>query len=321
MSGSTVTVNPGVAQQLTGAPISAGSTIYNQDSNNGVWLSSVQSVSPNNGMFLGALGTLEWTKGQVWACVDTGVTQPVQLTISDDVSNITNPVELGAAIAAKLLVTGVPNVLTEDTIYFGPQGNMTLDVSGYASLVIAPTGNGLNYEFQAPGAVIGPNNFIGLPTIVPVIGPSLAITAGSGIGNLLVIGSNRLPPLGREISAGFSSEGWIGSTGNIAMLAGQSYPLNASNDSVLFQGPCYAQAFITGTTVKGFWTMQTLLSNNVFNFMDTDKCSVFNTNEYRTNYFSAAIPANIDVNSGSGFSFKCFVAGTCDVSLGLVPAY
>lgn len=157
MPGSTVPVSPGPAVQLQGAPLDNGFLLYNNDAVNSIWISSVQAVSPGNGILLGPFATAQWSynKGLPWACVDTGVTTPVLITITNDVSTLDNPAAVAAATAAALLLQGVPQVFVQEEVYNGtvPYGQLLpLDVSKYASIIVMITSATDPFNFVLVGA-------------------------------------------------------------------------------------------------------------------------------------------------------------------------
>jgi hypothetical protein len=138
MTNQTAPVNPGGAG-LINSGLTAGSLIYNQDSKNAVWLSSQPNVTPGFGIPLQPLGNVTWSGGPVYAIVDSGVTAPVNLTITSDVSGSDNPVAVGSAVAAQLLSKGVPSVFLGDILYNSSPSGRSLTLTGvskYASLNI-----------------------------------------------------------------------------------------------------------------------------------------------------------------------------------------
>lgn len=146
MSGATYQVTPGPPVQLSGASLNAGTVIYNSDPNNGVWIGAAGTVSPGNGIRVGPFSTAQWAanKGTLWACVDTGVTAPVSITVSDDVTAVDNPAAIAASVAAKLLAGGVPSVMIHDVLVDhvlipwlpGSAGMINVDTSKYASVIV-----------------------------------------------------------------------------------------------------------------------------------------------------------------------------------------
>jgi hypothetical protein len=143
MSGTTVAIKKGNAStQVSGAPLTAHTTLRNTDPNNAVWLSSSPAVTPNNGMKLGPLGSLQWVANALcWGCVDTGVVSDVLLNYSDDVDQVNDPLAIAIATSTELLANGIPNVListpllTDVTINAGTSST-ALPTSQFASLII-----------------------------------------------------------------------------------------------------------------------------------------------------------------------------------------
>lgn len=198
----------GSVQVVAGVPTvvslsaAAGMLVANTDSTDAVWIGPDSSVAPGNGTKLGPLGSVEWTTANsaVYAVVDTGVTNPVILTTSSDVSNVDNPVAVGSAVAAQLLATGVPSVLTGGIISYNDPSAI-IDVSQYASItvsVLIVTPGKLVYQFFAGNGGVALSTrtlVIANPTTltfsVPVNGPWFQISSSGGFSNLMMYGSNR----------------------------------------------------------------------------------------------------------------------------------
>lgn len=98
----------GGAQRLIQMP-PLGATISNLDTANGVWVSPSSSVQPGNGVFLGVGGSMTWGHPSEvpYACVDTGVTTPVLLTISTAAQNVQNPAVIAEAVALAITAQGI----------------------------------------------------------------------------------------------------------------------------------------------------------------------------------------------------------------------
>lgn len=209
--GTVTTVHPQLA---------AGATIYNGDINNAVWVASSPSVSPNAGMRIGPKGSLQWTNNNApcYAATD-GVS--VTLTVSTDIQNLNNPVDIGVAVATQLLANGIPSVFLGNVISSGNSlpvlgggyGITNLDVSRYASVVVTirPT---LSSQISATctddfGGNLGsfdfPVTYAGSPVTfsIPVTGPILSLTSTSATYSYNVYGSNRSVP-GPRIMNGYS---------------------------------------------------------------------------------------------------------------------
>jgi hypothetical protein len=203
----------GVARQYANK-LEAGALLYNTDANNAVWLAATQAVAPNYGMRLGPLGTATWNGGPIWAVVDTGVATPVQIAVSPDVTQLTNPVDVASAVAAKLLIQGVPSVslLTTLTTVTNVGNNISsgiLDVHLYASVMIRASSLHnfalrIDQYADAAGTILINTEYITCTDIVnprswhiPLSGIALKITTfnnGTADINYTVIGSNRTIP-------------------------------------------------------------------------------------------------------------------------------
>lgn len=206
----------GSVQVVVGVPTivslsaSAGMLLANTDSKNAVWINSDASVSPGNGTKVGPLGSVEWTTPNVaiYAALDTGVSTPVTLTTSTNVSNVDDPVAVGSAVAAQLLATGVPSVLTGQALDATPAFNMNgMDVSTFASVTVSLTfiqgGGVLAYGYYDPstGARISGRQFVitdagPFAFTAPVKMPNfyMSVTGGVQFHNQVLYGSNRALP-------------------------------------------------------------------------------------------------------------------------------
>lgn len=202
-------VNPGPAQQFTGAPLKRTATIVNLDLNNTMWVGSAANTGPNVGQPIAAQGSIEWTGQQVYASVDSGVTAPIKFTISEDIQNYQNPVGVAQAIAQQ----GVPLVFTEEGVPGASPvtvtaGNVSaaIDVHKYATLYISAVNLDaaspciIELQFLAPdNTVSGTVNLSGRfssfniqPVAVPVQGTQLFIINNSAHNVQLDIqGTNR----------------------------------------------------------------------------------------------------------------------------------
>lgn len=94
--------------------LSSGSTIYNMDGKNSIWVSANPGVFSGIGMKIGPRGTLTWAGNSAcYAIADAVATDSVPITISDNASGMTNPVDVGVAVA--LGVADQALSLTDDT--------------------------------------------------------------------------------------------------------------------------------------------------------------------------------------------------------------
>lgn len=147
MSGNTYTVQPGAPQQFTGASIPANSVIINTSSKGSIWISSNQSVAPGIGIELNPAASVTWIGKQLWAVLDpnavdiVGNPTPVNFTLTDDISNINDPV----AVAEALIIAGVPITYREVLLFNDmigddptfPVSTPLLDVSTYSTIIVA----------------------------------------------------------------------------------------------------------------------------------------------------------------------------------------
>lgn len=116
--------------------------VINTSANDLVYLGNSSGVSPASGVPLEAGTALPWIAGgEVWAVVAPGTTNTIAVVITSAIAGWEpSPAAIAAAVAAELLAEGIPNVLVENVIFSGTLaslGQTTLDVSGYASVVIA----------------------------------------------------------------------------------------------------------------------------------------------------------------------------------------
>lgn len=177
MAEQSVPVLPGQITTLAVA-MPAGTTIYNGDPVNAVWISGNPTPGPGSGMRIGPKGSLSWTDAgsPVYAGPDTGVSTVTTLTLSGAVAQLVNPVDVGAAVAAQLLAKGVPSVLVGKTLVSSvitmpsdPSFPWTVPgtIGGYASLAVYVSSNKpqrLTLEWadtsQSPAAVLPGSSYI-----------------------------------------------------------------------------------------------------------------------------------------------------------------
>lgn len=126
MAGWTVTVPIGPSSTQLGGPLISGAVIYNNDPTNTVWVGS-QNVKPGAGTPIKPLSyipvlTPSGTAGvttpkQFWAVVDSGVSTPIILTVTEDASAYNDTIAEGAAIALAIAEEGIPSVFLRTLIY------------------------------------------------------------------------------------------------------------------------------------------------------------------------------------------------------------
>lgn len=350
MSGTTITVKPGAPQWISGATFAQGSTIYNLDDTNAVWLSSVQAVSPGNGIIVPALGSIEWTgKSNPWACVDTGVTDPVDLMVSDDGNNLQNPLAIAIATATELINNGVPSSLILD--YLGtitPSAGITPDVHKYNSLLLVGrfssnigspqyTVNVNIYAYPYPAtnsnailrdnvvvASQEPTSIVNTPNLQPVLVSCLGSgsylypnEAWNAAFSVDVFGTNRVIQSGHIERYGFESSGLIMDTGNTAWTSGQtSFLGGATSIGGFFQGPCSLSMQVSGSTLTGYLGFQIKGTNVYTPILDSSGLTA-GTNGSRWGTIMTAFPANL---TNIYFQPEATVA-TARVMVVATPAY
>lgn len=139
MTDQSITVSRNVT--TLGVFLEAGTTIYNSDATNAIWVSSSPNVAAGVGMRIGPKGSLVWNdRSPCYGVVDTGTA--VVVNIGSGVSQLTNPIDVATATAAQLLATGIPSVFVGDLLFnqvmTSNVGNFVLPdfVDKYASLTI-----------------------------------------------------------------------------------------------------------------------------------------------------------------------------------------
>lgn len=170
MSADTYQVNPGPAIQLSGSPIPDGSMIINNDPLNTIWVSSVPTVSPQNGMPITGGSATNWNPlkkgGTLWACVDTGVTTPILITVTDDANTYLNAVANGIAIQNQGVIQSGSKLIWSDT---NAPTNVfvAVDVSAYQSVEVQVQATNLStfntvvdVFFDTPQLGKAPNSFV-----------------------------------------------------------------------------------------------------------------------------------------------------------------
>lgn len=214
---------PGGATELP-KQLPAGTVIINNDSVNAIWISERPNISPNQGYRIGALGSFKWQKtADCWACVDTGVTTGVIITIGDNLDQIVNPVDIAVAVAAK----GIPNTLLLDSLYDenipSLSNSIIRDVSKYATLQFTLNPSAINnaqciiavlfqddsgnniYPFQSLSVRNSGITKQPVTYTLPVLGPQVTITTMllTDAVKLNLYGSNRYTPINMQSAANF----------------------------------------------------------------------------------------------------------------------
>lgn len=326
MSNQTVSVTPGAAPTLISQSMATGTTIYNQDSVNTVWLGSSPDVSPGNGIPLGPLGNLNWSgNAGVYAIPDTGVTAPVLLQISGDVSTLDNPVAIGTAVATQLLAQGIPNVLRGEVIYHGsmsgigfpPEG---LDVSGYASVtVLVGIKNvlcniGYYYQDNVTGILFGGRNFH-ITAANPfsftstVLASSLHFTTTNPVPDIITVYASNRPLADKVLSVSthlsFSQSATWGN--------GQSIQLGSITTN---GGPIYCRLNVSGTGkgYLGYYAIDTGTAGSLKLLADTGGSHVAANGDGTEQNITLVLPAG-----NIALAFYSVVAATYNVQIEFVP--
>jgi len=207
----TVTIKPGAAQQVL-QNVPENSLLINTSSTSAIWIGQATNTAPGVGTRIGPLGSVSWTakKGsQLYASVDTGVLTSVNLTVSPNLTNPDNPIDVAVALAG----IGVPSVFLSDVLVndvLNPPG--PIDVHSYASLIITldnidgtsplvgtysfsdSAGNFVDFGLLTADIV---NTGIVPAWSIPVVAQDFTFTPAAG-SNLRVtlIGTNRALPKG-----------------------------------------------------------------------------------------------------------------------------
>jgi hypothetical protein len=192
-----------------------------------VWLGAGSAVGPQDGIPLEPSTAAPWTRASpLFAVLDAAATAPVTLYMTASTSRWDpSPTAIGAAVAAQLLATGVPNVLVQDiiatnTVVPAGTGVAITGLNKYASIIALPGydsrfaacirldwlvggagGQPVDTVFASAVAEFpsgGPISSAVQPLALPVRGDTLLctkITAGAVLGmGIGVIGSNRPEP-------------------------------------------------------------------------------------------------------------------------------
>lgn len=240
--------------------VTAGSLIYNSDESNSIWVGGDASVQPDsNGFEVGPLGSMTWQgTSNVWAVLDTGVTTPVVVNITDMVTNPQSPL----AVAEALIAAGVPSKLLINhiglfSVAMGPS-YLPVDMSQYASVFLFMTFPGspptpypdlVQYQWQVSDEnevyyyVVEPDFLASnvsayIPgVILPVMGSRLTFNNPNPYqGTLQIWGLNR--SFGNiPISNGFQSGGATFQYNGVLPAAGGHITI-ALQDGLPPQGPC-----------------------------------------------------------------------------------
>lgn len=216
-------VQPGSASTRLASGLREGMFIRNTDANNAVWLSPDSSVIPGTGLELGPLASTTWAEQQpCFAICDTGVVAPVSLILTTVVDNVDDPVAIATATAARLLVSGVPNVMSQTTLVnlpgiftLAPGGSLVLNnMNTYASIVLTlncataaacrldwdnnATFNAIDYLFGEYYSQFGSAE--SSSWLIPVNAGSVRITnTGINAFNIVVVGTNRIASMPMQL--------------------------------------------------------------------------------------------------------------------------
>lgn len=234
---------------------------------------------------------------------------------------LSGPAEVAAATAAALLEGGVPNVLTETLIgNFATPVHPLIDVHSFASLVLlidAPaTDVVLQFYADNQGALpIGSNDTVASGAVIPVLGPWFSIAGVGGAHGVTgeLYGTNRVPPEGRPIVAGFASEPWILAFSGTT-TAGQTLTWTPTATSgPPFQGPALGY-FEISSAEKGYWVALTARNGAII--ADTGQGHTAPNGQLAVQTL-VALPANVDA---IGFLAETSSAGVVG-SAYLIPNY
>lgn len=290
------------ATALSSAALPAGSLIVNNDASNSVWISGLSSMQSGYGIEVGPKGSATWSNdGPCYAILDTAATADVTLYVTQALSDVTDPVAIGAAVATKLLASGVPNVFLNPLIVAGFMDSLHLtlgpyDISKYASLIIqvstASTDAALRYDMHQelpydPAAVTitetltnidGPN--FNATWCIPVNGASIKFTNVTGRNmTIAVYGSNR------QVSSAFQY--------NNTLLPRKFLYIGNANAGVPVPLPVNDGNPLTSTSFNRMVSARCgvgAISGSI-GYQYTDSSGVT-----RTNFVALSIPANTSVN-------------------------
>lgn len=191
-----------------------------------------------------------------------------QIVITDAITDYENPVAVAAAVAAELLKSGIPNVLVTDTLFNGvipANGNIVLNISGYASVRIQGTIGGPQFSIGCEQSLDNPATVlldaVSMTSMGPVATSGYVLGTLAVVGNWLlidnggnaspltiaVVGSNR--PAYARFDARFGETMQTWQLPNAAYVLGTTY--NLTGGGGLLQGQCWLDYRITGGALKG----------------------------------------------------------------------
>lgn len=331
MPASTISVQPGASQLIAPGVSTTSRTLYNNDPNNAVWIASQRTVKPQAGMLVGPLGTCDLAPGkQFFACVDTGVLSAVALTISDDVSNVQNPVAIAAAAASLLLAGGIPNVLIQVQIFTGGLAAVNsntgwLPVANYASLILQnDTVVGSNQyllQFSNDQATIANFDFFTGQTFqqIPVRAKYFKVTSKAiTASHLTILGTNRQLNTAHDQVFSNANMPSLYQLASQAFTAGSvsQFPTVSVNRSPT--GQCYLSGSLsTATAARGIINL--VYTDESFN---AQSIPLTDTGEWHLDNPSGALficqkPVMIPNIVGYTLQFQCRVAGSTAVNLSI----
>jgi hypothetical protein len=271
----------------------------------------------------------------VFAVVDTGVSKPVSLVVSSDVTNVQNPEAIAIATASQLLAQGIPNVLIGKVVYdgflTGTAGlpiTIPVDLSGYASVQVFITGivNTCLLSYQWLDAVTlqpyANRNLVissggaRITFASPVRSPTLAFILSSINGvnppHVRIYASNRIVA-DDKVFTDPSGEG-VSISSAVAWISGNAYTLSGN---YLSPGGLHYARFSAQAGFKCFWGYNTVDGNNVMTtryIADTGGCHTSANGNLDTEIV-LAIPAGVLT-----LAILAMASGAFGITVDLQPA-
>lgn len=296
-----------------------GATVINlaTDARNRVWVSNQSGPVQLNGYPLEPFAaTTKNGTGSLYLALDAAAISDVKILITDVVSGYDNPIALAAAVAAELLLTGIPNVLVDtqiaNAIPILHGGSTTFDISGYASIYVSCTGNRLNLQqYDVAASIVDEYDYSYThPVRLAVVAGTLKVTntISAGTSNVTIWGSNR------QSQQRFDGR-YQDTTGDLWQTIGGTFvaggvALGHLNASTSLQGAVHATFHVTGLVVQGYFYLSSSTLATILICDTTEMFTGSNGDRYLTRQI--AVPAG-----SYTIGFFCTTGGNATIDAAL----
>jgi len=235
-----------------------GTLIYNLSTTTAVWVSNNAGVAIGQGIRIGPLGSATWVyEGGAAYGVSDDPTVSVALNLSSNFENLTNPVDVGLAVANALNKT---KLLLVQTLAAGSGNTVPIDISPYSTIVIVASPNGAGQvnltwtqtddsgNVDVDTDVILTNSAYNSTRTwrIAVVGSRLVLNNTLGIAtDVFVVGTARPMANGQRVSHASASAGGLSMIININ---GNGTFVFTPPIGQTLEGQCWFRASMGGTT-------------------------------------------------------------------------